>query len=310
MNLFQLLGVPEAGSLNDILGVPKGEDRLSKLLGVTANSTPAGFTTPKTAPSMNFPTSSAQLQPSTKIAQQEASKGFYNNPAQKIFGNALDTQANAYQSSLSKGNTPQQSALQAQTALISDSAMGFTGALKSVGGNVVKKAIKDKLTSINGNLKLKKVTDVSSSIQKAKSSGQSFDDWVKGQKTFYHGTSANLKKFDNKQGTFFTDDYMNADGYAGGENVYEGYINLKKPLVIDAKGALHRQLDTPYGKTTRDIVANVDKEKYDGIIFKNIKDSWIDDADVDTPSTIYYTFKPRDSFINRSQLKAEWYKIK
>ncbi len=90
--------------------------------------------------------------------------------------------------------------------------------------------------------------------------------------------------------------------------MYEGVLNLKNPLVIDAKGKLHRELDTPYGKTTREIVANVDSKKYDGVIFKNIKDSWIDDADADTPSTIYYAFKPREAFLNADQLTDIWKK--
>lgn len=134
------------------------------------------------------------------------------------------------------------------------------------------------------------------------------EEFVKAQPMVYHGSNVPIKKFSNEQGTFFTDDMMNADGYAGGENVYEGYLNLKNPLVIDAKGALHRQLDTKWGKTTQEVVANVDKSKYDGVIFKNIKDSWIDDADVETPGTIYYAFKPRDSFLSEFQLTDIWKK--
>jgi hypothetical protein len=141
---------------------------------------------------------------------------------------------------------------------------------------------------------------------KAKSSGQSFDEWVKEQTIVYHGTSANIKRFNNKQGTFFTDDYMNADGYASGENVYEGYLDFKNPLIIDAKGRMYNALKTEYGKTTSEIVNKINQKTYDGVIFKNIKDSWIDDADYQDPITIYYAFRPRDSFKNISQLKAEW----
>jgi hypothetical protein len=39
------------------------------------------------------------------------------------------------------------------------------------------------------------------------------------------------------------------------------------------------------------------------VIFKNIKDSRIDDADYQDPTTIYYAFKPKESFLNESQLK-------
>ncbi len=138
---------------------------------------------------------------------------------------------------------------------------------------------------------------------------KSADEFVKAQgETVYHGTSANIKRFNNKQGTFFTNDMMNADGYAGGENVYEGRLVLKKPLVIDAKGKMYNDLKTEYGKSTREIVGKVDNNKYDGVIFKNIKDSWIDDAEAQDPTTIYYAFKPRDSFLNDSQLTDIWKK--
>lgn len=124
-----------------------------------------------------------------------------------------------------------------------------------------------------------------------------FDQWFKGSKVVdkqgkplvvYHGSKTEIDEF--YDGTFFTDDYMNADGYASGEYVYEAYISIKNPLVIDAKGEKWDELETPYGSSTQEIVSNLDK-KYDGIIFNNIKDSWIDDADYQDPSTIYYTVK-------------------
>ena len=144
MNIEQLLGVAKQ-SLEDLFGVPKPADKLANLFGVTANSTPAGFITPKTAPSMNFPTSSAQLQPSTKIAQQEASKGFYNNPLEKVLGNKMDVEAEEYQKTLDHGYSPKMAALQAQSAVLADSAMGFTG---SIGKAVGKKLTSQKFHSL------------------------------------------------------------------------------------------------------------------------------------------------------------------
>ena len=44
--------------------------------------------------------------------------------------------------------------------------------------------------------------------------------------------------------------------------------------------------------STQGIVGMVDRSKYDGVIFINIKDSWIDDVDYQDASTIYVTFKP------------------
>ncbi len=137
---------------------------------------------------------------------------------------------------------------------------------------------------------------------------KSAKDFVNAQKLVYHGSQVPLKRFSNKQGTFFTDDMMMADGYAGGEYVYEGYLNLKNALVIDAKGRKWDDLKTPYGESTQEIALNLDTKKYDGIVFENIKDSWIDDADYQDPATIYYVAKTGNSFLNESQLIELWNK--
>lgn len=107
-------------------------------------------------------------------------------------------------------------------------------------------------------------------------------------KVVYHGTQEEFNIFDG--GAFFTDDYFNADGYASGERVVEAYIQIKNPLIIDAKGAKWDELDTEYGRSTREIVYSLD-EKYDGVIFESIADSWADDADVGE-YTVYYVRKP------------------
>ena len=131
---------------------------------------------------------------------------------------------------------------------------------------------------------------------------KSADEFIKSQPLSYHGTDQNLNKFNNKQGTWFTDDYFNADGYANGVNVYEGRLSLNNPLIIDGKGKKWDDLNTKYGKTTQEIVGNVDKSKHDGVIFKNIKDNWIDDAEAQSPGTVTYAFDPTKSFLNESQL--------
>jgi hypothetical protein len=106
----------------------------------------------------------------------------------------------------------------------------------------------------------------------------------------YHGSS---KEFDVFMGdTFFTDDYMNADGYAGGEYVYEVYLRIKKPLIIDCKEKKWDEIEHEYGSSTVEIVGNVDRGKYDGVIFVDIKDSWIDDVDYQDASTVYAAFYP------------------
>ncbi len=105
----------------------------------------------------------------------------------------------------------------------------------------------------------------------------------------YHGSRNKIGKFHDGM-TFFTDDYYNADGYAGGEYVYDVYLSIQKPLIIDAEDKKWNELDLPDGMSTVDIASKVDKSKYDGVIFYNIKDSWIDDEDYQDAGTIYVVF--------------------
>jgi hypothetical protein len=106
----------------------------------------------------------------------------------------------------------------------------------------------------------------------------------------YHGSQVSFDEFYGD--AYFTDDWHNADGYAAGEYVYEVYLSIKNPVIIDGNGKKWDNIETPYGVTTRDVVANVDRSIYDGIIFVNIKDNWIDDEDYQDPSTVYVTFSP------------------
>ena len=109
----------------------------------------------------------------------------------------------------------------------------------------------------------------------------------------YHGSKSENEFSEFEGDTYFTDDYMNADGYAGGGYVYEVYISIKNPLVVDAKDRKWDDIETEDGTTsTQGIVGTVDRSKYDGVIFINIKDSWIDDVDYQDASTVYVTFKP------------------
>lgn len=101
----------------------------------------------------------------------------------------------------------------------------------------------------------------------------------------YHGTEHEFTTFHD--GAFFTDDYMIADGYANGEIVLEVFLKIERPLVVDAKGRKWDDLKSKYGKSTRDICGNIPLE-YDGVIFRNIKDSVIDDADYQDPVTVYF----------------------
>jgi hypothetical protein len=139
---------------------------------------------------------------------------------------------------------------------------------------------------------------------------KSAEEFVNSQTPTYHGSRTPLKKFSNKKGgAFFTDEYTDATGFAGTPDyVYEGYLNFKKPLVIDAKGAKWDKLNTKWGKSTQEIVGNAQKEGYDGVTFKNIVDNIGDTADWGGTSTIHYAMKPESAFINESQLTDIWNK--
>lgn len=140
---------------------------------------------------------------------------------------------------------------------------------------------------------------------------KSAEEFVKAQMPAYHGSPVELKQFHNKSGAFFTDNFPDASGFGGNpDHVYEGYLDLKKPLVIDAKGAKWDELNTKYGKSTQEVVSNAQKDGYDGIVFKNIVDNIGDTADHGGKSTISYVYKPKDAFLNESQLTDLWNKVK
>lgn len=139
-------------------------------------------------------------------------------------------------------------------------------------------------------------------IQEAKKY-KTAEEFVKKQPIVYHGSKVPLKSFSNKKGgVYFTEEYADATGFAGSpDNVYEGYLNFKKPLEIDAKGAKWDKLNTKYGKSTQEVISNAQKDGYDGVVFKNIVDNAMDTAGIGE-STIYYAYKPKDAFLNESQL--------
>jgi len=156
-------------------------------------------------------------------------------------------------------------------------------------------------------LKGKGVTPITNDLVKEAKKYKSADEFVASQPKMYHGTRENLTKFDNR-GTYFTDDFFVADGFASGENIYEGYLNFKNPLVIDAKGKKWDNLKTKYGESTQEILSNVDSKKYDGVIFKNIRDNIFDTEGYGDPGNVFFAFNGSKSFKNESQLIDIWNK--
>ena len=78
--------------------------------------------------------------------------------------------------------------------------------------------------------------------------------------------------------SFFSDSRKNAETYTKDtNNVYEVYLNIQKPLVVDCDSKSWSNLDpksNPFGKTKTDdiIVEAIKSGKYDGVIFNNIID--------------------------------------
>lgn len=148
-----------------------------------------------------------------------------------------------------------------------------------------------------------------SSLIKEATNYKSAEEFIKAQPTAYHGSPVELKQFHNKSGAFFTDSMEDASGFGGNtDNVYEGVLNFKKPLVIDANGAKWDNLNTKYGKSTQEVISNAQKDGYDGVVFKNIVDNVMDTEGEGGQSTISYAYKPKDVFLNESQLTDIWKK--
>jgi hypothetical protein len=137
-----------------------------------------------------------------------------------------------------------------------------------------------------------------------------FTKWFSGSKVVYndkplivyHGSTEEFEEFIGD--SFFTPDYFNADGYANGECVYEVYLSIKRPLMVDCKDKKWDEIESEYGETTVDIVKNVDRSKYDGIIFLNIKDAWFDDEEYQDSDTVYVTFQPNQ--IKSVENEGDW----
>jgi hypothetical protein len=126
-----------------------------------------------------------------------------------------------------------------------------------------------------------------------------FDTWFKDSKVVdsngkpllvFHGSTEEISNFHDGD-LYFTNDYYTADGYAHGEYVYDVYLSIQNPLIIDAKGKKWDYIETPYGTSTQEVLSNLDRTKYDGIIFNNIKDDSNDDEDYQEAGTVYVVLK-------------------
>ena len=99
-------------------------------------------------------------------------------------------------------------------------------------------------------------------------------------KVVYHGTDKggfyvfDPKMSDDKISLFFSDSKVTSNSYTQSDNqqLYEVYLAIKKPYVIDAKGHMWNELDDKLGNTTREIAEKSKSQGYDGVIIENVRD--------------------------------------
>ena len=115
----------------------------------------------------------------------------------------------------------------------------------------------------------------------------------------YHGSGSRFKKFKEQSNTFFTDNKNVAKSYSERSIVYNVYLKMENPLVVDAKGNYYDHIPLPenisekemlgdmysvyerfgqVGKENPDTSADLlgfyaRKKGYDGVIIKNVIDA-------------------------------------
>lgn len=94
----------------------------------------------------------------------------------------------------------------------------------------------------------------------------------------YHGSHETFYEFNRwgdgfiNSGHFFSSDKRNASGY--GEKIYDVYLNLRTPLMVDAQGANFSSIVYGGVKMAASDLANVAEiEGYDGAVILNVADS-------------------------------------
>jgi hypothetical protein len=156
--------------------------------------------------------------------------------------------------------------------------------------------------------------NLTTSIKQAKASGQSFDEWVKGQgDEILHGTDKKFTDFDktkiglnepdsrNNSAFYFTDSLDTAKSY--GKNIVKRYGKFEKPITLDAEGKSY----IDFRENLIDAMEKAKKGGNDVVIIKNLSDR--KDWGNYEPAT-HYAVIDTNKLKTLSQLKAEWNKIK
>lgn len=118
--------------------------------------------------------------------------------------------------------------------------------------------------------------------------------WNEKTKT-YDNEYKNFTVFKNKRGNFFNSSKDNAGGYGG--NIYDTFLNIKNPLIIDADNASYNAINFD-GKTksTDGWVSEAKSRGFDGVIFNNIRDG-VDFGSLEHATNDYVAF-------NSNQIKS------
>lgn len=122
--------------------------------------------------------------------------------------------------------------------------------------------------------------------------------WNEKTKTFdtdYKKFTVFKNQYDEQTGHFFNSNADNAGGY--GSTLYEVYLKMNKPLVINCKNANYSAVSYKGQiKDTYEWAEYAKNNGYDGVIFKNIRDG-VDYGDLQSSTDDYVVF-------NSSQIKS------
>lgn len=107
--------------------------------------------------------------------------------------------------------------------------------------------------------------------------------------TSYTPITVFKKQYDEQAGHFFSSDEDNAGGY--GSYLYSVYLMMKNPLVIDCNGQSYSNIShNGMEMDTYEWAEYAKKHRYDGVIFKNVRDG-VDYGAMSTPTTDYVVFE-------------------
>lgn len=115
------------------------------------------------------------------------------------------------------------------------------------------------------------------------------------------GTYKNLRELSDEFRQDIENYFAYGDSFGG---VYEVYLDIKKPLVVEGNNKSWNELTNPLtgekNVTTNDIIQSaIDSKKYDGVIFNNITDyGWQISSETKSNNSVFVTIK------NSNQIKA------